>query len=311
MYRNFITNLFVRRLGFTKNAILLSLCLSFLSIACNSDGDNIATDNDNLIKNSDYITAKDDNLVEIGNKLRVLKIFSLDSFEVLDPLDISFSLNKNNPKKKHLKKQDACFHEITDELTTDEITVKSVIKYFDLNENPITSCDISLNSLNFIFDQNIWVTGTHFNYFLHQYTLTENSYTLSENSIRLKEKLHSEIDGNLNFNEDTFSILEGSYIDILLEYSSDNLDESDLDNLASVIDVKFNIGFKINEEDYYFKIEVNEEDLYALIEDESYSLQKEYPLLNAKNEKIGTVQHTSNEETEIFTLYNLEGNLIP
>lgn len=295
-------------------ALMCALTLTIIFGSCSS--------------NDETETAIDENLPAISEKLESLEISSLteeNSNQFKETPDKKSILGKNSFLKKEIQNRLTvdCKHEVVEEyITSEDDFYKVTERYFTIDGDQATDCDIEnlyaerenpSFSIKYIIEEDAIDKSEDFQ--LTTFATIEFEETLRINSPTSRTfifKIVGELTGTLDFDNNLFSLLEGSGTNISAEANLGPDDDlEDLFEEELPITFKFKMGFELNEMNYHFEMLLNEDDIIAAEEDEKvFSIEQD--LFNSNNEKIGTIRYVldSSEGTEKFILYDLEGNLV-
>lgn len=260
----------------------------------------------------------DENLVAISTKLQKLKTSDIQDrksegldFEIEGPQDLL-------PKTKSIKtlKTDLisdCKHKEMYFEEVDGEKYEETTLYFDIDGNESTSCEAFGDNTNYITEKVSKITGESYVYDFLDKTIHVNSNIIKDNVLNFKLSQSSMLTGTLNFDGDVFKIIDGSRIDFSLEYTINLKERQDINSEVPPIkiDVLYKFEFIVKSETYHFDMVLSEDD-FDLIEEGNgqNKLEMEYDLLDNSNKKIGTIKYISEDETEKFEIYDLDGVLV-
>lgn len=256
-------------------------------------------------------TAVDENLPEIAEKLKALETSALETEE-----DQSSFKSINKKRKALAKNLEECKYEAIEEYSNGDETTKTTYKYFDHTGRAITDCDLwdfDETSFKYAVDFTQITTGVDYMIKLHQYISYERSLKLlSASSAEFYQSIKSDVDGTLNFDDEIFNILDGSYMNLEMSFQFSENSDPDylLENTDPEIDVKYIIGFEVNANDYHFEMTLDTEGMKAIENSDLSNFRTEYILLNSQNQKIGTVVYSNFQEKENFEVLDLDGNIV-
>ncbi|GGF66995.1 hypothetical protein [Wenyingzhuangia marina] len=244
--------------------------------------------------------------------------------EVIELNTINSSLRRKSTYQNLKTKISAdCEHEVYEEFHSDNESYEITSRFFDLDKNEITSCDIYdrenvylEGQTGYIVEEEIKIKAVKYE---SNYSSTSifktNTTKITDTKYEFLTSNNMEITGALNFSGDIFRILNGSYMNtsvkttiILDEY----LFSDDFDPVYE-IDFLYKIEFDVNKNTYHFDMILTENELPFLVQETSDELiEIDYDLLNNANEKIGSIQYNLDFKThrEWFELFDLNGNKI-
>lgn len=258
---------------------------SFLIISCSTNDEN--SGQENLIKISKKLNALDPSVVSQNDA----------NFE---------TVNKNNLRNKKTSNinYEDCQHTKAYTENYNEATTTLTTSYFDKNMIPITNC-VAYNLSEYNTTESQITIGPDFKYTLN-YT-GNHTRPISDTKNSYSDSLL--VSGELDFDGNIFTILEGSYIN--MDFSYDYSDQSSEDS-NEIIDVNYKFEFEADSQTYHFDMTIEGEDLFEEILSEDSEFSLDYPLYNASNEQIGIIKYILDikKDKEYFELYDLNGNLV-
>jgi hypothetical protein len=296
-------------------ALMCALTLTIIFGSCSS--------------NDETETAIDENLPAISEKLESLEISSLteeDSNLFKETPKKKPTLAKNYLLEKEIQNKQSveCQHEvIAEDYSTNEEFYKITERYFTIDGNEATNCDIenlyaekenNTFNIQYIIEQDIIEMFEGYDFKIFSRIKNEESLTMnSPTSMSYRLNNEADLTGTLSFDDNLFSLLEGSRVTLSSEVNvnpDDDIEEIFYEVPFST-NFKFIMGFESNQSHYYFHMLLDDEDMMTAYENEN-DFVEEYDLFNSKDEKIGTIRYVldSSEGTEKFILYDLEGNLV-
>ena len=254
--------------------------------------------------------------IALANDLGIIaqKLELLETDIILDSSD---NLNKKynpNKLKKSRKALETCTHEVTEESTNANQTVKMSVKIFDKDGNAITDCELDniLNNfpINYAIEEKFFISTPDAELDLTMYS--KFSASLKQNSFTsvFSESRNTDVIFYMRFEKTSFDFLPGSYINVDRSITmNQNMSDNEIEQLFEETDynlnLKYIIGLDANENDYHFDLVINNEDF------NQKRIEKDYNLLNAKNKKVGTIKYTLFASgSESFLVYDLDNNLV-
>ena len=275
-----------------KKTFLFAIVSSFLLFSCSSDE----------IKTT-KLTQEE--LIEISSKLAILETTALDSFNIELDTDSNSLFSKQNKSNRP-----SCQHEESYTETLGEFTTEITYNYFDANMKEITNCDAEANMLTsgyYLFTEQK-TTGNNREYHL----FSEDKLRLKMTMTTIENSVDSNMYGTLKFEDATFNILDGSFLNVLIKMNLDS-DISSIDEIFGDIEVNgvYKIGFDANEDSYRFDMKLDSSMLEE-IEETADEYTAMYKLYNSANSQVGFVKYIEDYETglERFELYDLNEQLI-
>ncbi len=296
-------------------ALMCALTLTIIFVSCESS--------------DDVESVSDENLPAISEKLESLEISSLtedDSSLFKETPKKKPTLAKNSFLKKEVQNKQSveCQHEvITEDYSENEEFYKITERYFTIDGNEATNCDIEnlMNekenitfNIQYIIEQDIIEMFEGYDFKIFSRIKNEESLTMnSPTSMTYRLNNEADLTGTLGFDDNLFSLLEGSRVTLSSEVNvnpDDDIEEIFYEIPFST-NFKFIMGFESNQSHYYFHMLLDDNDMMTAYENEN-DFVKEYDLFNSEDEKIGTIRYVLDyrEGTEKFLLYDLEGNLV-
>lgn len=275
-----------------KKTFLFAIVSSFLLFSCSSDE----------IKTTELTQEE---LIEISSKLAILETTALDSFNIELDTDSNSLFSKQNKSNRP-----SCQHEESYTETLGEFTTEITYNYFDANMKEITNCDTEANMLTsgyYLFTEQK-TTGNNREYHL----FSEDKLRLKKTMTTIENSVDSNMYGTLKFEDATFNILDGSFLNVLIKMNLDS-DISSIDEIFGDIEVNgvYKIGFDANEDSYRFDMKLDSSMLEE-IEETADEYTAMYKLYNSANSQVGFVKYIEDYETglERFELYDLNEQLI-
>lgn len=296
-------------------ALMCALTLTIIFVSCESS--------------DDVESVSEENLAAISQKLESLEVSSLteeDSSLFKETPKKKPTLAKNSFFKKEIQNKQSveCQHEvIAEDYSENEEFYKITERYFTIDGNEATNCDIEnlMNekenitfNIQYIIEQDIIEMFEGYDFKVFSRIKNEESLTInSPTSMTYRLNNEADLTGTLGFDDNLFSLLEGSRATLSSEVNvnpDDDIEEIFYEIPFST-NFKFILGFESNQSHYYFHMLLDDNDMMTAYENEN-DFVKEYDLFNSNNEKIGTIRYVldSSEGTEKFILYDLEGNLV-
>lgn len=275
-----------------KKTFLFAIVSSFLLFSCSSDE----------IKTTELTQEE---LIEISSKLAILETTALDSFNIELDTDSNSLFSKQSKSNRP-----SCQHEESYTETLGEFTTEITYNYFDANMKEITNCDTEANMLTsgyYLFTEQK-TTGNNREYHL----FSEDKLRLKMTMTTIENSVDSNMYGTLKFEDATFNILDGSFLNVLIKMNLDS-DISSIDEIFGDIEVNgvYKIGFDANEDSYRFDMKLDSSMLEE-IEETADEYTATYVLYNSDNSQVGFVKYIEDYETglERFELYDLNEQLI-
>lgn len=296
-------------------ALMCALTLTIIFVSCESS--------------DDVESVSEENLAAISQKLESLEVSSLtedDSSLFKETPKKKTTLAKNSFFKKEIQNKQSveCQHEvIAEDYSENEEFYKITERYFTIDGNEATNCDIEnlMNekenitfNIQYIIEQDIIEMFEGYDFKIFSRIKNEESLTMnSPTSMTYRLNNEADLTGTLGFDDNLFSLLEGSRVTLSSEVNvnpDDDIEEIFYEIPFST-NFKFIMGFESNQSHYYFHMLLDDNDMMTAHENEN-DFVKEYDLFNSEDEKIGTIRYVLDyrEGTEKFLLYDLEGNLV-
>lgn len=295
--------------------LMCALTLTIIFVSCESS--------------DDVESVSEENLAAISQKLESLEVSSLtedDSSLFKETPKKKTTLAKNSFFKKEIQNKQSveCQHEvIAEDYSENEEFYKITERYFTIDGNEATNCDIEnlMNekenitfNIQYIIEQDIIEMFEGYDFKIFSRIKNEESLTMnSPTSMTYRLNNEADLTGTLGFDDNLFSLLEGSRVTLSSEVNvnpDDDIEEIFYEIPFST-NFKFIMGFESNQSHYYFHMLLDDNDMMTAHENEN-DFVKEYDLFNSEDEKIGTIRYVLDyrEGTEKFLLYDLEGNLV-
>lgn len=212
--------------------------------------------------------------------------------------------------KKSKKNRTSCSHEESYTESYDGFTTEITNNYFDANMKEITNCDVEssvLSSGYYLFTEQK-TTGNNREYHL----FAEAKVSLKMTMTSIESSADTDIYGTLKFEDATFNILDGSYLNVLIKMNMDS-EISSIEDIFDNIEVNgvYKIGFAANEDSYRFDMKLDNTILNEM-EETTDTYTATYVLYNSGNSQVGFVKYIEDYETglERFELYDLNEQLI-